>query len=278
MTVVTAEPGNFLPIDPGYREGRAPARAPTRLSRRAIIAAALLHAVVLAAILVQWPFIFTPPLAEKEPITVALVVEPPPAEPPPKAKPEPTPPEITERHSGPDQETTAPPQADTKGVAAAPKPQLPPEPEQGEVPIPARPKPSPPVTQTTPKIKEAERETAPEPVTRSAVHVAIGEALKEGDPYLNTLMAMLEQHRFYPSDAIGAFGKRLEGTAIYLVQVSPSGTIDALRLSSSSGSDSLDAAAATMIKQTAPFPRLPDYVHGNSMVLEWKVRVFPSGQ
>ena len=234
---------------------------------------------MIAALLVQWPFVFAP-LPEKPPITVALVVEPPPPEPPPpQAKPTPEQPPAMERHSGADQQTSAPPQAETKAPAAAPKPaEEEPHPEDQTAEFPAlkfrRPAPS----QTVrPAVKEAERETAPEPVTRSALHVAIGE-LKDGDPYLNALTAMIEQHRFYPPDAVGAFGKRLTGIVVYRVALSAGGGLEAIQLKTSSGSDALDEAASTMIKRTAPFPPLPSYVNANSMVLEWAIRVFPPGE
>lgn len=279
MTVVDATPTLFVPADSGFRDMWAGGAAWERLRRRAIMAAALLHAAVIAALVVQWPFVFTP-MPEKPPITVALVVEPPPpAPPPPQAKPEPEQPPAMERHSGPDQQTSAPPQAETKAPAAAPKPAAEePRPEDKDAEFPALKfrRPTPPTPTVRPTVKEAERETAPEPVTRNALHVELGE-LKDGDPYLNELTTMIEQHRFYPSDAVGAFGKRLTGIAIYRVALSSAGQLVALELKTSSGSDTLDEAASTMIKRTAPFPPLPSYVHANAMVLEWAVRVFPPG-
>jgi TonB family protein len=280
MTVVDATPTLFVPADSGFRDMWAGRAGRERLRRSAIIAAALLHAAVIAALLVQWPFVFTP-VPEKPPITVALVVEPPPPAPlPPQPKPVPEPEPPQERHSGPDQQTSAPPQAETKAPAAAPKPaeqEEHPEDKTAEFPALKFRRPTPPSPTVRPVPKEAERETAPEPVTRSALHVEIGE-LKDGDPYLNELTVMIEQHRFYPSDAVGAFGKRLTGIVVYRVALSSAGQLVALELKTSSGSDTLDEAASTMIKRTAPFPPLPAYVHANAMVLEWAVRIFPPGQ
>jgi protein TonB len=271
MTVMDATPPILLATDSNFRESRERDARYGRLRRGAIVAAALAHGVILAALLFDWPFTFAPPVHETPPISVALVTEPAPE--PPQAKPEPTPPVFHELHSGSDQETTVLPPAQVKGPDAAPKPR--PEQDQPQAAGPRgvqlKPEPVPPR-----KVQEAEQETAAVIAGHSSVNIVIGEALKEGDPYLNHLLALVEQHRFYPAGAIGANGKHLAGTTIYHISVAPSGAVEGTRLYASSGSDTIDEAAYKMIMQTAPFPPLPSYIPRNGVVIAFSVTVFPS--
>jgi protein TonB len=271
MTVMDAPPPILLATDPNFRESQERDAQFGRLRRSAILAAALSHAVILAALLLDWPFTFAPPVRETPPISVALVTEPAPE--PPQAKPEPTPPVFHELHSGSDQETTVLPPAEVKGPDAAPKPR--PEQDQPQVTGPRgvqlKPEPVPPR-----KVKEAEQETAAVIAGHSSVNILIGEALKEGDPYLNNLLALVEQHRFYPASAIGAQGKRLAGTVIYHISVAPSGAVEGMQLYATSGSDTIDEAARKMLLQTAPFPPLPSYIPHSGVVIAFSITVFPS--
>jgi periplasmic protein TonB len=267
-----AETQLFLPADPGFREARDREARFGRLRHGAIIAAALVHAAVIAAFLLRWPFSGTPALPEQPPIPVALVTEVP--QPKLAAKP-PAPPLLHELRSGPDQKTTAPPQAEAKGPQAAPQPEpdrdkpaalglAKPEPDQ-----PAAPKPP----NTT---KQATRETAPEPRKRGSVDRAPGETEAEGDPYLNRVWSMIERHRSYPANAIGSLGLRLEGTVVYLIAVSPTGALRAIRLERSSGAAVLDDTARRMIERAAPFPPLPSYFPHGGTTLSVTIHIFPT--
>jgi protein TonB len=204
-----------------------------------------------------------------------LVTEPAPAPEPPQATP--APPAPAAQHyltSGKDQQTTAPPQADAEGPEAAPKPQQ--EAVEADVPTPAQTKPAPPTLPASPKIKEAARETAPQPRKQGSVNRAPGETEQEGDPYLNQLWGMIEQHRTYPAGAVGSLGLNLEGTATYLIEVSPAGALQAMRLERSSGASVLDDTARKMIQQAAPFPPLPGYYPRNGVVLTVTIHLFPT--
>jgi len=252
---------------PGDRKGRL-----GRLRRSAIAAAALAHLVIIAVLLLRWPFAIAPPPSPPPPIAVALVTQIPEAPPPPAPKPQAA---LHDLRSGRDQETTAPPQAETQAPeAAAPKPEPLPEQEQAKVPEPAPVKPS---HQTAPpRPKEAARETAPQPLKRGSVDRAPGETEREGDPYLNRLWAMIEQHRSYPTGAVGSFGLHLEGTTVYLVALAPTGQIEAMRLERSSGAPILDETARRMIEQAAPFPPLPTYFPRDGVTLSVTIHLFPA--
>ncbi len=274
MTVTAATPPILLPADPGFRDRSEREARFGRLRRGAILSAALAHAAVIAALLLQWPFTL-PPASEKPPISVALVVEPPPppAPAPPQAKPAPTQQPLPELHSGPDQATTAPRQADQKAPDAAPQPQ--PELAQAEAPALPQPKPTQQAALPTRKTKEAERDTTPEPTRHVSVDVALGDKEQNGDPYLNALNLRIEQHRFYPPDAVGSLGLHLAGTAVFRVAVSPTGALEGMQLERSSGSLTLDETARSMIEQSAPFPPLPSYYPRQGVVITSTIPVFP---
>ncbi len=264
-----------LPVDPGFREARDRDARFGRMRRGPIIAAALIHAAVIAVFLIHWPAFWAPKPSEQPPIPVALVIEVPQPPAPPKPEPQaaaPQPPH--ELLSGPDQKTTAPPQAEAKGPQAAPKA----EPDQDKPAALglAKPRPTPP---SAPKPretrKEAARETAPEPRKRGSVDRAPGETEAEGDPYLNRVWSMIEQHRSYPANAVGTLGLRLEGTVVYLIALSPTGALQAMRLERSSGAPVLDDTARNMIQQAAPFPPLPSYFPHDGTTLTVTIHIFP---
>ena len=270
MTFV-AETQFLLPADPGFREAREREARSGRLRRGAIVAAALLHAAAIAAFLLRWPFPAAAPV-EHPPISVALVTEvpKPPVPPAPPAPPQPP----HELVSGPDQTTTAPPKAEAKGPQAAPKSQ--PEEEKAKTAALAEPKPSPPAPKPRPAPKEASREMAPEPRNRGSVDRAPGETKTEGDPYLNHVWTMIEQHRFYPANAIGPLGLRLEGTVVYLIALSPTGALEGIELERSSGAPVLDNTARNMIEEAAPFPPLPSYFPRGRVTLTVTIHIFPA--
>ena len=273
---VVAETQLLLPADPGMREARERLARFGRLRRSAILAAALLHAAIIAAFLLRWPFSGAEP-TEHPPISVALVTEVP-KPPPPPAPPAPPRQSPHDLVSGPDQKTAAPPEAEAKGPHAAPKPQ-PEEEEKQKTAALAEPKPapSPPAApKTKPAPKEASRETTPAPRQRGSVDRAPGETKTEGDPYLNHMWALIEQHRTYPAHAIGSLGLRLEGTVVYLIALFPAGALEGIRLERSSGAPVLDNAARAMIEAAAPFPPLPSYFPRGGATLTVTIHIFPT--
>jgi protein TonB len=273
-TDAVSGPAVILPADPDLRDRHTKESRIGRLRRGAIILAALVHGAILAAVLLDFPLTFAPPPAPPPAIPVQLVKEVPPP-PAPQPKPAPTPPQhFYDLRSGPDQETTAPPSGETKGAEAAPKPE-PPPPTQAEAPEPAQPKPPHPSPPASPKPKEAARETAPKPEKHVAANIRPGEKERSGDPYLNAISARLEQHRSYPASAVGPYGLRLEGVAVYEVGILPTGALAGMRLARSSGSPVLDETARQMIVQSAPFPPLPNNYPRNGVVITWTVPVYP---
>ncbi len=167
-----------------------PASSRERPPWLAMLAAALLHALAVLWIVVDWSHPATLP---KEPVIVPVrVVLAPPAPPPPPPVPVPTPapkpasPSLAYRESGPDQRTTAPPPAETKAPeAAAPPPPAPevPRPEKEAPPPPPQEKPIPPEKQPAPQDsakplpnKEVARTRAVEERGRTAAGGALGTA------------------------------------------------------------------------------------------------------
>ncbi len=273
MTVTDAAQPILLQSDPDFWASRDDGASASRMRRGAIIAAALCHAAVIAALLLHWPVSFAkrPPI-EKPPIRVALVPAVPRKPPPP---PKPAPPRVMhELRSGPDQVTTAPPPVETKGPKAAPKPQ--PERQKPAVEGLQKPQPKPPAI-PPPKPKVAAHETAPKLSEHRSLDLSIGNTLKEGNPYLNRMWALIESHRFYPANAVGPLGLRLAGTVVYDIFVSPSGVLENMRLAQSSGAPVLDEAARKMIEEAAPFPPLPPYFPRDGVTLSVRIHIFPNG-
>ncbi len=262
-----------LSAAPGMREGGERNARRGRLRWGAILATTLFHAAIIAVFLLRWPFLVAPPPL-KPPIAVTLVTLPSPAALPPTQARPPAPAPPRELRSGLDQETTAPPEAEAKGPDAAPKPQ--PEKDAAQASGPGAPQLKQPTAPQTRPMKEALRETAPQPAKRGSVDAAPGESEKEGDPYLNHVWAMIEQHRFYPADAVGSLGLRLEGTTIFLIALSPQGALQGMRLERSSGAPVLDEAARKMIEQAAPFPPLPGYFPREGVTLSVTIHLFPA--
>ncbi|HVA14030.1 MAG TPA: TonB family protein [Stellaceae bacterium] len=273
MSVVEGMPAILLPAEPGFRESRDRDARFGRLRRTAIVAAALAHTAVIVALLIHWPTLpaVAPPA---RPIAVTLVTAPPPAPPPPKARPTPmraTPHELV---SGPDTKTTAPPQAAEQDLAAAPKPVAPPRVEVPSKTALPEPKPSPVLAPHLPKPKLATRETAPKKSARW-VDRAPGKE-HEGDPYLNRLQEMVEEQRFYPANAIGPLGLRLEGTAVFSILIGANGALLGVQLDRSTGAEVLDRAALAMIRKAAPFPPPPSYLLP-PVVIEAPIHISPNG-
>ena len=277
MSIAGGRPRDvLLPADPDFRENRDREARNNHLRRGAIVAAALGHALVITAMIVDWPMLFPITPLERPPIPVTLVTLPPP--PPSQAKSAPPPPQPQQRElvSGADQTTTAPPQAAEKAEEASPKPAPPPpvETQAKAAPPEAKPAPLPDKTRQE-KPKVAKREATPKP-SRGVINRAPGERETEGDPYLNRLFALIDSHRFYPPNAVGSLGLPLEGTAVYLIRIRSDGALTNIALERSSGADILDQTALKMIQQAAPFPPPPkDEFPGPGVVLEVTIHLFP---
>jgi TonB family protein len=258
----------------------------------AMAAAALMHALVLLSLIINWSHPTALPRAPPV-IPVQLVVAPPPpAPPPPPAAPAPKPPTpLAYRESGPDQHTTAPPPADTPAPEPATPPppapdstpaekQVPPPPPEKPAPAlekqpqeSAKPPPRKDVARLEPPRKEAETMRAMRPAPLRRLDVEPGERFESGDPYLNQLNALIERHRIYPR-VMGPFGLPAEGTAIYTVAVDRSGRVLGMQLGRSSGIAGIDQAVESMIRNSLPFPPLPaDYP--DETVIEVAIRLFP---
>jgi periplasmic protein TonB len=274
MSVAEGTPPSLLPADPDFRESRERDARGGRLRRTAIIAAALAHMAVIAAVIIRWPPLFPAVPQERPPIAVTLVQAPPPP-PPAPAKPAAAPPSLGhELVSGPDTKTTAPPKAAEKGPEAAPKPTPPPPIDTPAKTATAEPKPVPKPESHSPKPKLANRETTPNE-NRGSVNRAPGQDVRDGDPYLNELFGLIERHRAYPANAIGPLGLRLEGTTVYLIAVRSDGALVGTHLERSSGADVLDEAALKMIEAAAPFPPTPSYYPRPGVVLEVTIHLYP---
>jgi TonB family protein len=278
-----------------------------------IIAALLLHALVLALLLSEWRSVSrpaVPPLqvtlrreAPKPPPPPVKKPEPPkpkvePPKPAPKPEPEkpkpkpveekpkpppppPKPPEMKPRESGPDQKTEAvksekPTEELPKAMPVQPKAEEikpPPEP----LPVVPEPKPTPPRAKTKesasgrgqvvpldalPPALQVQRQTAP-PIRNLVLRLpgpggGTGERDFVGDAYLNRLKDLLEQNRIYPP--ADAFSGTEKPTAVFAVQIEPSGAIVTIKLLLSTGVPKLDEIARQMITNSEPFPHLPpDY-------------------
>ncbi len=225
---------------------------------------------------------------------------------PPKPEPEkPKPPEppkqeaeVKPRESGPDEKTEAAKKdkpennlpievpVQTEAVKQPPPPKPPPPVEA--------PKPTPPKAlakesaigkgemkpvEALPPALQPQREAAP-PMRNLEIRLpspggGSGDADLAGDPYLNKMRGLLEQHRVYPPDE--AFVGAPSRTAIYSLVIEPTGQLVAVTQLSSTGVPRLDEVGLQMIYGTSPFPPLPpDYPQIRTKIVVY-IPVFPRG-
>jgi protein TonB len=182
-----------------------------------------LHGLVIAVLWV----IAQGALKKEEPvrtIEITLAPAPPPVQPlPPKpASPKPTPRPV--EHTQVVQPTLPPQVTPTPPVAEAPPVVAPPAPEP----------PAPPAPPAPPQI--------------------IGNAGMPSN-YVNTVWSSINSHVRYPASARR---EHVEGTVGYALILSPAGELLDVKVTKSSGNDSLDAAALEAIRASAPFGKLPD--------------------
>ena len=167
-----------------------------------IAASALMHAGIIAAIIIGLPTLFRPHIPEEQPIAVELVTIAPEthathpnpnlpkpnakpdipieAAPAPKPEPKPTPPPptpVAPPSSEPPPQAAAPP-APPQPDLVAPPPPPPPKPVEAQAPPPPPPKPAPPKPKAEPKPEQVAQAPPPKPDTSKADAAAFDSLLK----------------------------------------------------------------------------------------------------
>jgi colicin import membrane protein len=262
-----------------------------------VLAALLLHALLVAALVIDWQAAPTP---EARPIAVRLVEEPPPPPPPPTPPPKPEPPkpeppkpppppppppeppkpppEIKPRESGADEKTEAEkkdkPEANLPASLPKPieipPPEIKPEPTPPE-PTPA-PKPTPPRSTARAtasgkgEVKPVERLPAlPKPTVSPPMRSLTvrlpspGGGTGERDLAGDAYLNRLL--RVLESHRVyppaAEFAGASARTVMFEVVIEPTGQLSTITNIGSTGSPRLDEAARMMITNSAPFPPLP---------------------
>jgi len=239
----------------------------------AVLAAVLLHLLLIALVIMDWNALFGwTSVQEAPPIPVSLVFEqPPPPPPPPPAEkpepqPEPQPPTIAPRMSGPYEKTASASNETKTETLPEPKPASEqPQPHQSGTAQTKETAPAKPKAEVKPEGRQAmaepdtKKESAAGPLFHSfrlnGPHGGNAERDLAGDPYLNAVKARVESHRVYPP--VSEFRGAAQREAVYSILIDPSGNLVALTLVASSGSSVLDEAAGQMIRASSPFPHLP---------------------
>ena len=276
----------LLPWDADWRDAAAAVPSWRRSDWLAVVAALLLHVVVIAALVVNWRWPVTSP---PQSIPVTIVFAPPPVPAAPPAPPAPPPKSNPyDRESGKDQRTTAPPAAESASAeptrppeaTAAPEPK-PPEPQVPASGVPEKPAPPQPAAKPKPHDtvarldprKEADRLRALHPAP-DLLRIEPGDRRESGDPYLNQARDLIEAHRTYPN-VLGKYGVPVEGTPVYEFLIDRRGHLLGLKLVTSSGMPQLDEAGAAMIRATAPFPPLPADAPGPVLHVMVTLPIYP---
>jgi TonB family protein len=272
----------LLPEDAGWHGATVAAPFWRRDDWPAIMAALLLHVIVIAALLTRWQW---PVATAPESIPVTIVFAPPPAPAAPLAPP--VPPAKADpyyRESGKDERTTAPLAAEAKSDeparapaaadARAPEPQAPPSAAGKAAPAPhdAKAKTHDKVARLDPR-QEADRARAQHPAL-DLLRIEPGDRQQTGDPYLNRARDLIEQHRTYPN-VLGRYGVPVEGTPVYEFLLDRKGHLLGLKLVTSSGTAALDEAGAAMIRAAAPFPPLPKDAPGSVLHVIVTLPLYP---
>jgi protein TonB len=277
----------LLPADAGPRDAGTATPFWRRDDWPAIVAALLLHILVIAAFLVDWRLPPRPTLPESIPVQIVFAPPKAPAAPPaPQPKPQ-TP--FYQRESGKDERTTAPPSAETADKTPTRAPDAaaaaPPEPIKPQAALPSAPpdKPAPShdaktkahdaLAHVDPR-KETDRTRAPHAAPPELLHIEPGDTRQSGDPYLNQIYRMIESHRTYPN-VMGHYGVPVEGTVAYEFALDRAGHLIKIKVMTSSGTAALDEAGAAMIRDAAPFPSLPADYPGGAMSFIITLPLYP---
>jgi len=268
------------------------------VEKGAVVAAVLLHLLVLFLLLADWSGLLPwTRVQETPPIPVSFVIEQPPPPPPPPPPPEQKPPEpqpqpetqpvIAPRMSGPDEKTASASDETKTPTLPEPKPASEqPQPKQSGTAPTKETAPSKPKTELKPEGKQAmaepetKKESAAGPLFHSfrlpGPHGGNAERDTAGDAYLNSIKARVESHRVYPPAS--EFRGSGEREVVYSILIDPSGNLVALTLVASSGSSMIDEAAGQMIRASAPFPHLPPSYPQIRTLITGAIPVFPRGQ
>lgn len=228
-----------------------------------LIAAILLHAVVISAFLVKLPDSVAP--IEPPSIAVELVnEEPPPAK---EAREVPKPPPQKLRESGGDPELAPGRVPETDRIDPTPNDSRR-QAVNDSAPPPAQPRSDPALALELPSRKPAPKTVATPPAKASPQSTAtlqqgIGEG--GGDRYLNQIRDEIEEQRVYPAIA-GPM--QLSGYASYELVINRRGDLLRLRLMKSSGVGPLDQEGIGMIQRAAPFPPVPAELPGEFVRLD----------
>ena len=261
-----------------------------RMALSAVVAAVLLHALVIVLVIMDWSGLFGRFLPmETPPIPVSLVFEtpPPPPPPPPAEKPEPVPPmtpPLAPRMSGPDEKTAA--ASENAKVEALPEPKPAaeqPQPRQSGTTADKDKTPPKPKSEPKPEGRQAmaepetKKESPPGPLFHSfhlpSPHGGTAPRDLAGDAYLNAVKARVESHRIYPPAS--EFNGVPEREVTYGIQIDPSGNLVTLTLLASSGSSVIDQAAGQMIRASSPFPHIPPSYPQIRTLITGTIPVYP---
>lgn len=262
-----------------------------------VVVAVLLHVAIILWLLLHWLFPVAPP-KQLDVVPVKVVFAPPPPPPPPPPSPRPAP-EATPapppepqapkpRQSGKDEKSTTvaaaeeqapeaaapPPAAPTKEPAPTEHPSAaPPLPDKSAAPQDsAKSKVNKEVAHLDPR-KEANKTRAPLLAQPRHLEFERGDREQVGDPYLNRLRDLIEQHRIYPN-AVGPLGLPLEGVATYRVAIDRAGNLRGISIEHSSGAAALDQVGENIVQNTAPFPPLPRDYPGEGVVVTLRLPLF----
>jgi len=238
-------------------------------------AAFILSLLVHAAVILLLPGLRVPVPTEPPALVVELaplpepVVAPPPPVPEhkPAAVPRPPPPPVTERPPEPEPVITrVVPQPEAPPEARVPPPPEPkPEPKPQPVPEPRVEAPPPPVVQPRPEPPPV----VVEPPPRAPAPASVAAAPSAPDPallkaYGSVLAQAIGQRKSYPRLARM---RNWQGTTELKLQIGADAKLKGITVAHSSGFDLLDEQAVTMVKQTLPFPELPEALRGREFAI-----------
>jgi len=256
-----------------------PTGKPGRPAHAAIAAALALHLIVLYLLLFGFHEDKAP---EPKPIQVTLVALPPPVPPAPAQPPRPQQKRLSERESGPGQQTTAAPHAatpspQTETPAPQPQPSEAANPED-EAPVPKGLEPPPPAEKPkrpdTPPVETQKPKLALRaPDTHPPLDRMLGDTDETGDPYLNSLWSRIERNRAQTTP-VGPAGLHLEGITVFELLIDHDGRMERIQMLTSSGSPLLDQEARRMIVAATPFPAAPDD-YPDRIPLKITIHLFP---
>lgn len=248
-----------------HREALKPRRIPDYARWSACFAVALgFHAAGAAALLARWTD--EPDLVASAPVIMIDLAPTPVA---PEIVPTELPPDVVQSaEAEPEPEPEPEPEKPPEKIEIPPDPA--PEPQLAMLPPP---KPEPPKETKKPRQKKksvaraaatadqrAERAAAPMPGAASTDSNAVPN-------WKSQLVAQLERHKRYPSEAQGA-----QGVAQLAFSIDRRGGVHNARIVRSSGSNTLDQATLSLVQRAAPLPPPPPEVAGSQIAIVVPIR------